>query len=341
MSTEGAETASGGTATDNNPNSAGAAADDASGAAGSSSNTESKEGESNSNGTATKDNSGDNSNSDSGSKVDAGPGNEERHEGGNDLVSVTAVAVHDEMNAKCRHTMEDAHCIVDKYNGDPKQGFFAVYDGHGGRGIVDFVAEHYHKNFAEELNYDAERSVADCVTSAYLITDIQSRKAGLMSSGSTAVTCFLQHKNGKRFLHIANVGDARAVLSANGKAVRLTYDHKATDEKEQKRIEEAGGFVLRGRVLGILAVARSFGDHGLKQFVSARPHITITEVRPENDFVALCCDGVFDVMEDQDVVQFIRDNSADGPNPDIAKMIVEEALKRRSTDNITAMVVYL
>eukprot|EP00591_Stephanopyxis_turris_P012911 CAMPEP_0195518858 /NCGR_PEP_ID=MMETSP0794_2-20130614/13806_1 /TAXON_ID=515487 /ORGANISM="Stephanopyxis turris, Strain CCMP 815" /LENGTH=257 /DNA_ID=CAMNT_0040647887 /DNA_START=143 /DNA_END=916 /DNA_ORIENTATION=+ len=257
------------------------------------------------------------------------------------MTSVKAAFVHDEMNAKCRHTMEDAHCVVDNFNNDPKQGFFGVYDGHGGRGIVDFVAEHYHQNFLQELNFDGERSVADCVTSAYLITDIQSRKAGLMSSGSTAVTAFLQHKNGRRFLHVANVGDARAVLSHKGKAVRLTYDHKATDPKEQKRIEEAGGFVLRGRVLGILAVARSFGDHGLKQFVSARPHITITEVTPEHDFIALCCDGVFDVMEDDDVVEFIRENSKNGPNPKISQMLVEEALKRRSTDNITALVVYL
>lgn len=118
------------------------------------------------------------------------------HEAPGEMSCVKSVFVHDEMNAKCRATMEDAHCVVDGFNGDPHQGFFAVYDGHGGRGIVDFVAEHYHKNFAEELNFDAERSVADCVTSAYLITDIQSRKAGLMSSGSTAVTAFLQHKNG-------------------------------------------------------------------------------------------------------------------------------------------------
>lgn len=117
---------------------------------------------------------------------------------------------------------------------------------------------------------------------------------------------------GKRFLHIANVGDARAVISHKGQAHRLTYDHKATDEREQKRIEEAGGFVLRGRVLGILAVARSFGDHSLKQFVSARPHITITEITADHDFVALCCDGVFDVMEDDDVINFIKENSQKG-----------------------------
>ena len=38
--------------------------------------------------------------------------------------------------------------------------------------------------------------------------------------------------------------------------VRLSHDHKAEDPVEIDRIEASGGFVLRNRVLGILAVAR-------------------------------------------------------------------------------------
>jgi serine/threonine protein phosphatase PrpC len=70
----------------------------------------------------------------------------------------------------------------------------------------------------------------------------------------------------------------RAVLCRGRQGVRLTFDHKAEDPSEKTRVEAAGGFILRGRVLGILAVARSFGDHGMKEFVTAQPHTSATEL---------------------------------------------------------------
>jgi protein phosphatase PTC1 len=45
----------------------------------------------------------------------------------------------------------------------------------------------------------------------------------------------------QRVLYTANVGDARIVLCRNGKALRLSYDHKGSDENEGKRVANAGG----------------------------------------------------------------------------------------------------
>ena len=35
--------------------------------------------------------------------------------------------------------------IIDGFGGKEDQGYFAIYDGHGGRGAVDFTAKNLHK----------------------------------------------------------------------------------------------------------------------------------------------------------------------------------------------------
>jgi serine/threonine protein phosphatase PrpC len=253
--------------------------------------------------------------------------------------AVRTAYVADTMNAKCRQSMEDAHVLVDAFNGVSTDAFFGVYDGHGGRGVVEFVERRLADNVARELSFDPKRTPAECVTCAYLVTDIESRKAGLCSSGCTAVTCLVTTREGRRWIYCANVGDARIVVSERGGgARRMTFDHKATDPGEKKRIEEAGGFVMRSRVLGMLAVSRSFGDHGLKQFVSARPH-TEDMCVDDADFMILACDGLWDVIDDADAVEMVR-RSAAAAEADCARALVDAALEKGSTDNITVMVVF-
>jgi len=98
--------------------------------------------------------------------------------------------------------------------------------------------------------------------------------------------------NLRRVLYCANAGDARGVLCRGGKAIRLTYDHKGSDKQEAKRIMDAGGFVMSGRVNGVLAVTRSLGDSSMKEFVVGSPYTTETELYDEDEFVILACDGV-------------------------------------------------
>ena len=95
-----------------------------------------------------------------------------------------------------------------------------------------------------------------------------------------------------RVLYCANAGDARGVLCRGGAAIRLTYDHKGSDKQEAKRIMDAGGFVMSGRVNGVLAVTRSLGDSSMKEFVVGAPYTTETELFDEDEFVILACDGV-------------------------------------------------
>lgn len=111
---------------------------------------------------------------------------------------------------------------------------------------------------------------------------------------STAVgaTITVPPSAARRVLYSANAGDARGVLCRAGKAVRLTYDHKGSDKQEAKRITDAGGFVMSGRVNGVLAVTRSLGDSSMKEFVVGSPYTTETELCDEDEFLILACDGV-------------------------------------------------
>jgi serine/threonine protein phosphatase PrpC len=70
---------------------------------------------------------------------------------------------------------------------------------------------------------------------------------------------------GGMLVYVANAGDCRAVLSYHGIAYDLSEDHKAIREDEQERVTAAGGYVHNGRLMGILAVSRAFGDIEYKQ----------------------------------------------------------------------------
>jgi protein phosphatase PTC1 len=75
-------------------------------------------------------------------------------------------------------------------------------------------------------------------------------------------------------------------------AMRLTYDHKGTDKQEAKRIMDSGGFVMSGRVNGVLAVTRSLGDSSMKEFVVGAPYTTETDLTEDDEVLILACDGV-------------------------------------------------
>jgi len=157
-------------------------------------------------------------------------------------------------------------------------------------------------------------------------------------------------------IHTANAGDARAVVGHEGKATRLSFDHRVDDPGETERIEKAGGFLFKGRVIGVLAVTRSLGDHCLKEFVISKPHYNetvvnttsttndtknddTTESRRNATILILACDGLWDVIDDQEAVDIVLSYSGD--KADVAQLLVNEAIRRRTGDNVSVVVVWL
>lgn len=256
--------------------------------------------------------------------------------------------------------MEDGFVFVDQFGGRPRSAFFAIYDGHGGRQVVDFVTRELHENVLRELRRTT--SIPDALLQAFQATDEDMVRRNIMSSGCTACVCLLVEERHSRVIYTAHLGDSRAVMARGGSATRLTSmtDHKATDPLEAKRVIEAGGHILHDRVNGMLAMTRALGDHVLKMpilpndVVSNVPDITSTDLTVQDDFVILACDGLWDVMNDQQAVQLVVDCirelagflpqlEADGRSiaEILARMLVEEALARGSNDNISCVVIFL
>lgn len=260
--------------------------------------------------------------------------------------------------------MEDGFVFVDCFGGKKNSAYFAIYDGHGGRQCVDYVTQMLHDNLLQEL-LKVPNNVPDAFIRAFNTTDRNMQASGINVSGCTACCCLLQEEKSSRAIYTAHLGDARAVICRGGLAVRLTSmsDHKATDPTEAKRVIEAGGTIFNERVNGMLAISRAFGDHQLKapalpnDVVSNVPDITSTELTDQDMFVIVACDGLWDVVEDQEsvnlVLEGIRELMALLPNTGqdnlthrrsmaevLARMLVEEALARGTSDNVTCLMIF-
>lgn len=150
-------------------------------------------------------------------------------------------------------------------------------------------------------------------------------------------------------------------------AVRLSEDHKPIVPTEQRRIEAKGGIVdlqgvwrvftpgpatFGGRYIARwgLAVSRAFGDLLLKEperygcagvlpggLITAVPEIRVVDLNPAEDrFLVLACDGIWDVLSDDDAVSVC---SSQAGAESAALSLVRRSFAAGSDDNITALIV--
>lgn len=243
-----------------------------------------------------------------------------------------------------RHTMEDSCTLHGDFLGDGQYDLICMYDGHGGSKYSEAAARIFPAELAACLcGSDGEApAMEDVFRTAYHETN-EAAAAELpmeVMQGTTAVAGLLAREDG--ILHIANVGDTRAVLCRNGEAVRVSVDHKNLSEDEYLRIAGAGGYVTEnGRLQGVLAMSRALGDVTLKPLVSDVPHYSRVDVAPGDEFVIFACDGVWDEVSDDVAVGIVRDALEEfGGDVDKACIKLRDwAFMAGSGDNISVIII--
>ncbi|KAI9597308.1 phosphatase 2C-like domain-containing protein [Syncephalis fuscata] len=254
-----------------------------------------------------------------------------------------------------RITMEDAHTTVLQLGSGKRVSFFGVYDGHGGQRVAEYTGRMLHLRIARDDAF-AEGDYKKALKNGYLGLDIDIRNDPDYSnetSGCTAVSAIITEDNR---IFVANAGDSRAVLSIDGEAKPLSFDHKPGNPDESARITNAGGFVEFGRgYLGNLALSRAIGDFEFKQnkllsdeeqIVTSNPEITEHQITDKDEFIVLACDGIWDCLTSQKVIDYVRRGiAARMPLDKICERIMERCLAKESDlggvgcDNMTITIV--
>lgn len=257
-----------------------------------------------------------------------------------------------------RPTNEDCHSVMVNINGSNKQkapvNFFAVYDGHGG----DYISKYLNNSLTpilthKDMKYPITQAMGNRIQTAIqneLKTNPQLTQKATMA-GSTSLAVINYKSNGTSYLNILNTGDSRCVLCRDNMAICLTKDHKPSWPEEHARIKKMGGTVVRDRYgewrIGDLAVSRAFGDLDSQPYVSHLPEVFHYRLSRKDKFMILACDGLWDVVSNQEAVNFILDTCYDmetgrynNKHKNIAQKLAEFGYSKGSTDNITIIVVF-
>jgi protein phosphatase 1L len=249
---------------------------------------------------------------------------------------------------------EDYHEVftnLDNKDGSKKNvNLYAVFDGHGGKKVSEYLKNNLPKYFTD-------KRVTYPISKKYVVTVYDHIQKSLQSlpfsqtSGSTALVAIHFKQDGDEYLNVLNSGDSRCVLCRDNFGMPLTKDHKPHWPEEYGRITQLGGkLTFDGFDYRIkdLSVSRAFGDLDATPFVTHRPDLFRYKLDKNDKFMVMACDGLWDVMSDSDVVNFVLSLCYDittkkriNTQINIAKKLAEFAInKKKSSDNVSILVIF-
>lgn len=289
-------------------------------------------------------------------------------------------------NGLLRDYNEDRVSIIQKIYVDSVQeyptSFFALFDGHSGANCADYLRDSLHQHITRQPAFvkDKLKALTDGILECeYKFLEMSKEKQDI--SGSCAVVCLFE----KTKVYTANVGDSRMVMSSNrGKVVRqVTEDHKPDADIEKERIYKHGGAIFRskrqmcrevyrseGKIAEIvedtkygpfrvdpggLSVSRTIGDwpakdasrNGNPNCVVPHPDVFELELNTRSDFMVIACDGIFDVVSNEEVVAGVWETLCKWTKVKglkeacrlASEFVMKMSFDKKSMDNVTVIVI--
>ena len=252
--------------------------------------------------------------------------------------------------------------------------FMGVCDGHGFFG--NEVSEYIKENLPMDLNriiktkkLDINKDdLSEVIINTFIMENnalLRNRQIDSDLSGSTCISVIYTPKK----LIIANVGDSRCVLGSRTrenewKFENLSRDHKPSIKEEAERIKKSGGRIrpmidedgcfvgplriyMKDKDLPGLAMTRSFGDY----FASIAGTIAVPEVKehilvPEDKFIILASDGLFEFISSEEVGKIVQNYYAKNDIVGCCEYLYKESYRKwiseeeDTVDDITIILVF-
>lgn len=260
---------------------------------------------------------------------------------------------------------EDAFEVINNLDNSDNSNipllYVGLFDGHGGgdisKTLINKEKINLSKYFCSTESPIAQKLLSGKSTNKLieqLFTRVQEKLKNYYirsnSMGSTAAISLIYPKKNKYSIKIINLGDCRTVIcNSYNIGNQLSLDHKPHLFSDNQRIINMGGIVEfengdDPRING-MSVSRSFGDLDNK-FISQTSDIFDYDINNDK-FLIIACDGLWDVLQNQEVVDFVLSkynkntvNIKTKSENNIAYKLSELAINKGSQDNITIIVIF-
>ena len=279
--------------------------------------------------------------------------------------------------------------VFDGHLGDDAAKFCTQYLPKAVKKLIDGIDEiACYNNFDDDFDDDKvwknknddEDDIASAIRKAFHETDDKFKKYAFdnqCEAGAVGVYAYYDYdseSSNTDYIYVANVGDCRAILCSDGKVKVLTEDHNPKNESEKKRCGDCIG-QNSDLLCGQISVTRAIGDyyklgdndnndtndndnthykHEKLRGLSCDPHIIRHKLDKKDEFLIMACDGLWDVVSNEQAKSECRRQLREHGNCDIAAQRLVEFAKRVScqknlcinddepnltSDNISVMVI--